>query len=134
MNNLKEIYATDEALREYLEGNAYSVDDGQHYQLSLTPDEIETKKDELAQNMIDLKKMKDELEEIKAEFKARIQPVEKDIEKIVEIIKTGKEPCTGTLYHMADHQAGNMYVYNEDGRLVYDRPLSRGEKQLKIHA
>jgi hypothetical protein len=134
MNDLKEMYPGDEELREYLQGNAYSVDEGQHYLLPLSQEEIETKKDHLAENMIELTKMKDELEAIKADFKARIQPVEKDIEIIVEVIKTGKEPRVGTLYLMADHSSGNMYMYNEDGRLVYERPLTKNEKQLKIHA
>lgn len=134
INDLKEMYPGDEELREYLQGNAYSVDEGQHYLLPLSQEEIENKKDHLAENMIELTRMKDELEAIKADFKARIQPVEKDIEMIVEVIKTGKEPRVGTLYLMADHDSGNMYVYNEDGRLVYDRPLTKNEKQLKIHA
>jgi len=134
MKDLREVYPIAEDLTEYLEANAYSVDQGQHYQIELTPEEILAKKDELAENMIELSKVKQELEEIKAEFKSRIQPTEKVVESTVEIIKTGKEPRTGTLYLLADHDTGQMHVFNDEGRMVYNRPLSKNEKQLKIQS
>lgn len=134
MTNLLEIYGSEEAVKEFLEDNAYEIYEDQDYDCPLTEDEILKKKDDLAKSMIELAQVKGRLDDIKAEFIAKIQPIEQTVDEAVMAIDTGKVIRTGDLFLMADHEASVMHIYNSKGRLIKERALDSNEKQLKIGA
>lgn len=114
-----------------LADNCYSRDD-MSYMKTLTPEELDIKRETLAENMINLYGLEEELKEIKEGFKDRMDPIKESNREICEAVKTGKEEVKGVLYHFTDHVESVMNTFDERGEFVQSRRLKPEEKQAKL--
>jgi hypothetical protein len=99
------------------------------YQKPLTEEEKTLRREILTENSIKLFDLEEEKKEATLEFKAKIDPLKKDNNKLLNEIRTGQVPTTGTLYHFANHDENMMDVYDDKGYLVEARRLRPHERQ-----
>lgn len=102
------------------------------YQKSLSADELAARREDLADDCIKLNQFEDELKEIKDGFKDKMDPLKAANKLRLTEIKTKQSTVDGTLYHIANHEAGMMETYDNEGYLVSSRRLRPEEKQGTI--
>lgn len=102
------------------------------YMQALTPEELDAKREELAEKSIKVSDLNDELDEIKSEFKGRIKPLKDEVKHLLGEIKTKQTEKSGVVYHMANHESGMMESYDEKGEFISMRRLRPEEKQGNI--
>ncbi len=102
------------------------------YAKEFTKDELASKKDELSQQDIKLDKLEEEKKEITQEFNANIKKLKTERKTTLSCVRTGKEEVTEDVYLLDEQDEGVMRYYNQDGVLVYSRPLLPNERQLRI--
>jgi flagellar motility protein MotE (MotC chaperone) len=102
------------------------------YYKKLTPDELDEKRESLTEKLIQVSEWKDELKVVQDEFKDRIKPVESVMKGLLTEVKTKQALVTGILYEVADHEAGLMEVFDQDGEFVSSRRLKPEEKQGRL--
>lgn len=102
------------------------------YQKSLSADELAARREDLADDCIKLNQFEDELKEIKDGFKDKMDPLKSANKLRLTEIKTKQSTVDGTLYHIANHEAGMMETYDNEGYLVSSRRLRPEEKQGTI--
>lgn len=102
------------------------------YMQPLTPDELDAKREQLAEILIKHSDLNDELYGIKSEFKGKMKPLKEESAKIIGEIKTKQSMKSGTLYHIANHESGMMESYDELGEFVSMRRLRPDEKQANL--
>lgn len=102
------------------------------YQKTLTPDELAARREDLADNCIKLNEKEDDLNEIKSDFKAVMDPLKKTNKILLTEIKTKQSTIDGTLFHMANYDDGMMETYDNEGMLISSRRLRPDEKQKTI--
>jgi len=120
-----------EARRQILRDHSDSSETTK-YQKPLSPDELDSKRETLTNNAIELSQHEDELNEIKKEFKAKMDPLRQQNKQLLDQIKTRQETVEGTLYNCANHITGFMETYDENGELISTRKLRPEEKQGKL--
>lgn len=102
------------------------------YMKVLTQEELDIKRETLAENMITFYGLEEELKEIKEGFKLKMDPLKDANREICSQVKTGKEEVKGILFHFADHEESVMNTYDERGEFVQSRRLKPEEKQGKL--
>lgn len=103
-----------------------------HYIKPLTPEELDVKREQLADNCIEQNRLEEELTEIKKDYKDKIDPIKTDNKILCQQIKTHQEEATGELYHIYNHDEGMRETYDEQGLFVSSRRLRPEEKQGKL--
>lgn len=98
------------------------------YEKDLTLEELDAKREKFVDNSIKVSTLEDELNEKKAEYKNKIDPVKLENKTLQQEVKTKKQKVKGTLYHIADHDTGFMETYDATGELISDRRLRPDEK------
>jgi hypothetical protein len=98
----------------------------------LTQEEIDVKNQQVSSNCIKVYKLREELKEIKSDFKDRIDPLEEETKKLCRQVETGLEEVTGTLFYFPDFETNMMNIYDELGLLVQSRRLLPEEKQARL--
>lgn len=114
-----------------LQENALSTENAT-YQKPLTTDELNERRESLADNCIKLNQKEDELAEIKAEFKPEMDSLKKTNKTLLLEIKTKQETITGNLYNLPDYENSMMETYDSEGYLIGSRRLRPEEKQGNI--
>lgn len=102
------------------------------YVKPLSQEELDIKRESLADNCIELARLDDELKEIKSDYKGKMDPMKDDNKTLCQQIKTRQEEATGQLFHFNNHDDGMRYTYDENGELVSSRRLRPDEKQKRI--
>lgn len=102
------------------------------YDRELSQHEMDQRREQLADNCIAVNGFEDELKEVKADFKAKMDPLKEDNKKLLKEIKSGRAEEEGDLYYMADHENGMMEVYDESGDMIRSRRLTPDEKQGRL--
>lgn len=102
------------------------------YQKYLSDEELAARREDLADNCINLNQQEEELNGVKADFKAKMDPLKQANKKLLTEIKTKQSTVDGTLYHMANHEDGMMELYDHEGVLISSRRLRPEEKQGTI--
>lgn len=103
------------------------------YEKELTHEELDSKRETFVDNSIKISNLEEELDEQKARYKSRIDPIKKDNKILQQEVKTKKQKVKGTLFHMANHADGMMETYDESGELVASRRLRPDEKQGRLY-
>ena len=96
------------------------------YMKDLSRDELEIRRQKVAENCIKVNDLEEELKEIKADFKDRIDPMKTDNKHLLTEIKNRKAEVKGILFDFMED--GMMNSYDKDGDLVYSRRLSEQER------
>jgi hypothetical protein len=102
------------------------------YMKTLTAEELDIKRETLAENMITFYGLEEDFKKVKDEFKDKMDPIKDENREICQQVKTGKEEVKGILFHFADHEDSVMNTYDERGEFVSSRRLRPDEKQGKL--
>lgn len=102
------------------------------YQKPLSTEELDSKRETLTENAIQLSILDDDLAEVKKEFKTKMDPLRSHNKVLLEQIKTKQETVEGPIYHFANHHTGFLETYDENGELLSTRKLRPEEKQGKL--
>lgn len=100
----------------------------------LSQDELDLKRESLADNYIKLNDLKEEKAVVDAEFKGKMDPISKSNQILLSEIKSKQTNVSGTLYHLADYDNSMMLTYDEDGEFIGSRRLRPDEKQGGLFA
>lgn len=118
--------------KQALADNATSYTRDAVYFVDLDEDEINVRKSELVENLVEQASHDKVLTEARATHKEAVRPLLVRRAVLLQEIKTGKSEQSGMLYNLADHDAGVMQTYDENGVLVNERRLRPDEKQTNI--
>jgi hypothetical protein len=102
------------------------------YYKQLTQHEMDVRREQLAENSINHFELSEQLKEVKADFKEKMEPLIRDNHKLMQEIKTGQAEVEGEIFFVADHEASMMETYNADGEMIASRRLKPEEKQQRI--
>lgn len=116
---------------QMLRDNADSIEQTT-YERSLTQDELDSKLESLANNLIDIQKEDEILDKAKEEHKSKVKPIKLQNGQLLREIKTRKAEFDGTLFHFADHDTGFMHTYDETGEMIGSRRLRPEERQARL--
>ena len=108
--------------KQMLSDNADSMEEV-GYMKDFTPDEMEVMKDRLSKIVIDINDI---------EFKLRKKPLETEKQELLANIKSKSEYVLEDCYKFCDHEAQMVGYYNDQGILVYSRPMRPDERQRTI--
>lgn len=87
------------------------------------------KREQVANLSIEINEINEQLKEVKAEFKAKLQPLQEVLKQILGEIKVGGESVKGNAYKMVFPEDGMVGFYAPDGHLIEARPMKPEEKQ-----
>ena len=102
------------------------------YNRSLSDKEVDAEKDRYSRDAIELERQQDEMKRQQDEAKAGIEAVKTLMKERLARIKTGQMEVRGTLYGIADHNAGRMNFYDQYGELINSRELTPDEWQGRL--
>ncbi|MGH7240503.1 MAG: hypothetical protein ACREHG_10645 [Candidatus Saccharimonadales bacterium] len=102
------------------------------YLKSLSPEELDVKRESFTENAIKVSQFQDELQEIKDRYKEQIKPLSDANKTLLEEIKTKHELVHGKVYHVANFDSGFMETFDDRGELIGTRRLRPDEKQANL--
>lgn len=117
--------------RRILQDNADKVEQGSYFKV-LDEEETLVLREELAEVSIKQRQLEQEKKDLIDEWKERHEPVKRRKLELIDNLRSGQEEMEGTLYLVADHDAGDMLYYDSEGVLIKSRRLRPDEKQIKI--
>jgi hypothetical protein len=117
--------------KSVLESEAIAVEEGKYIK-PLGPEELAFYKDQLADKSIQQATILDELQTVKDEFKARLEPVKNDIKKSLDAVKYKSIECDGKLYKLADFDEQMIHKVDELGNVITSRKMLPEERQFRI--
>lgn len=116
---------------DLLQADAISIEETK-YTKPLTQEEVSFYKDKLTENSIQQATILDELADVKADFKARLKPVQDAISEALQAAKFKAITCEGRVYKLADHDENMIYIVDEHANLISSRQMMPEERQLRI--
>ena len=105
------------------------------YFVQLSQEEMDQRREQLADNSIKLFKLGEELKEKKAEFKEKMEPLTRDNNQLMEELDTKQAERDGETFFVPnydpteDFPTGSMEIYDANGDLLSVRRLQPGERQ-----
>jgi len=95
-----------------------------------TAEELTCRKDDYTQNAIVLSRLNSELDEVKKDFKHRIDPVKKAGLQMLKDIQNGFEDVKMEVSVVPNEEARIMEFYDSDGNLCGNRPMTFEERKF----
>lgn len=95
----------------------------------LSKDETDDMKTSIANNLMALKSLENELDEIKASYKAKMKPLQKEMYEILNAVNNGFIDNKMEVFLVPDYDNRIMEFYNEEGDKVGDRKMMMSEIQ-----
>lgn len=117
--------------KSILESDALAVEEGK-YTKPLSPEELAYYKDKLAEKSIQQATLLDELQVVKDQYKAKLEPVREDIKMSLQAVKFKAIECNGKLYKLADVERQMIFFIDELGNIVSSRAMIPEERQLRF--
>jgi hypothetical protein len=102
------------------------------YTRRFTPDELNQRKEELADVSISISEIEAEKKLADADFKYRRKPHDERKTVLLEQLKNKSEFVRENCYKFIDHDERLALFYNSDGELVSSRPIMPQEMQKTI--
>jgi hypothetical protein len=118
-------------MARHLEAICYGIEEGD-YTKRLNSDEIAERKSRLADVSIHISKLEQEKKDLMDEMKGRLDPVKKDLQCLIEVIKSKSVSKSGRLFLFDDTSKGMMYKFDDSGVCVDQRPITPEERQQKL--
>ncbi len=119
-------------LREdFLRNHCTNVQVGQYFKRFDETDKQQSESD-LTAKVIELVRLQQEFDDIKAQYKAKIKIMEQEKLKILGTVMQNGEWCDGEQFMFADQKRGVMDIYDEAGEFITTRRLLPEEKQMTI--
>lgn len=116
---------------DFLRDNCDSVEEI-WYTHQFTPDELEEKKEDLANVCIELADIADEKKAAMDAFKVKQKPLEEKKSNFLVDIKRKAVDVKDECFKFLDHEKRMVGYYNGNGELVQSRPMRAQEMQKTI--
>ena len=120
--------ASPEERLQALINNADKVEETTYYK-PLTEDELNEKREIIADNEIKLSDIAEEKKSVMQEFKDRTEPLTTQKQTILQEIRTKQVEVFGNVYHMVNYESGMMETFDKHGLLISSRRLKANEMQ-----
>jgi hypothetical protein len=98
-----------------------------------TDEEVSEKKQELAEKSIKIADIADEIKAVTEPLKAEKKITEAEAKDIRAKIRAKGETSYESVFFFDDQENNVMNAYDVQGKFLYSRPLTPGEKQRSIH-
>lgn len=118
---------------QFLTDNADGVEE-KGYMKPFTPDEMQTRKEGLANTSIEIAEIEEEAKLAKAEFAARLKPLKEQRAQLVGQIKAKSEYVRENCFRFTDQEERMTAFYNADGEMIECRPATAEEMQTNLFA
>lgn len=118
-------------IEDNLEGICYAIQEGSYTKL-LSKEELDERKNRLAEVSIELAKIEDKKKEYMEEIKFLMKEPTEVKKDMLDAIKHKSERTEGKLFLIDDQEDGMMYMFDNQGICVDMRAMLPGEKQQKI--
>lgn len=92
-------------------------------------DEMAEMKDQISTNLIKVNDLKEELDEVKEVYKAKINPMEKENKRLLLDIRLGFRDQEMEVHLVPDYDNRIMELYNDEGNKVGERRMLMSEYQ-----
>lgn len=91
-------------------------------------EEMKEKNELFIEKSMDLRRLNGELEDVKREFKAQIDPVKIEVNTLLtQLNDKGEQIINGEVFEIIDIEAKEVGTYGADGYLITSRPLKNNE-------
>lgn len=124
-------YTDPEQRKRFLKDNADSVVN-RSYMRKFTPEELQTRKEQLANVSIEINDIEQEKKAAMDEFKERLKPLSEKHATLIEDIRKKSELVTGVCYCFVEESTRMTYVINEEGDCIEARPCTAEELQKTV--
>ena len=121
------------AREAFLKDNCDKVEE-KGYMKPYTPEELQQRKEELANASIEITEIEQEAKEAAAHYKGRLKPLKEAHANIVSNIKAKAEYVKELCYKFVDQEARETGYYNREGDLIESRPATADEMQPTLFA
>ena len=119
------------AREAFLKDNCDKVEE-KGYMKPYTPEELQQRKEELANASIEIAEIEQEAKEAAAHYKGRLKPLKEARANIVSNIKAKAEYVEELCYKFVDQEARESGYYNKEGDLIESRPATADEMQTTL--
>lgn len=102
------------------------------YMKPLTEEELNIRRDDLAQAAMQKSVLEDELAQVKKDYKDKIDPLTKSFSENLKAIKLKATEVTGPTHKIPDYENHAMHFVAPDGTVVNSRPMLPEERQYTI--
>ncbi len=116
---------------EFLSDNCDSIEE-LGYSRRFSKDELNQKKEELANISITMNDIEIEKKDSMAYFKEKLKPLKEIKGELLEHLKEKIEFVTEDCYKFIDYERKEVGYYNKQGELVYNRPIMPQEMQKTV--
>lgn len=122
---------SEEDRQSVLQGESIAIEE-HGYMKPLSTEELAIKKDELANAAILKAIIEDELAEIKAQYKDKIEPLRITVGECIDAIKNKAVEVHGKVYKLADYENQMIHVVDPLGNVLNSRRMLPEERQFRI--
>jgi hypothetical protein len=116
---------------QFLQDNCDAVEE-QGYTRRFTTDELNERKERLADTSIHISDIETEKKEAMQEFKERLKPFEEEKMLLIKELKEKSEFVRESCYKFIDQESRTVAYYNKLGELVSSRPVMPQEMQKTL--
>ena len=116
------------ARESFLKDNCDKVEE-KGYMKPYTPEELQQRKEELANASIEIAEIEQEAKEAAAHYKGKLKPLKETRARMVGDIKSKSEYVKELCYKFVDQEARETGYYNKEGDLIESRPATAEELQ-----
>lgn len=116
---------------KFLEDNCDAIEET-GYTRRFTTDELNQKKEHLANVSIEINDIEEDKKDAVSTFKAKLKPLEESKKSLLDQVKKKSEFVEEECYKFIDHEDKTVGYYNKLGELVSSRPIMPQEMQKTI--
>ena len=119
------------AREAFLKDNCDKVEE-KGYMKPYTKEELQQRKEELANASIQIMQVEDEAKQAAAHYKEQLKPLKEKRRQMVGDIKSKAEYVTEPCFKFVDQEAHETGYYNKYGDLIESRPATADELQQTL--
>ena len=102
------------------------------YTRKFDQEEINERRSELANVIIQIADLEQELAEVRADYKGKIKPLRERVSKLRDELKVGGDWIKGDCFKFVDEDEGKVGIYSPEGYLLEQRPMTQDERQRNV--
>lgn len=102
------------------------------YTRKFDQEEINERRSELANVIIQIADLEQELAEVRADYKGKIKPLQERVSKLRDELKVGGDWIKGDCFKFVDEEEGMVGIYSPEGYLLEQRPMTQDERQRNV--
>lgn len=95
-------------------------------------DQMDLKRTEIANVLIQINELEEELSQIREDYKGRIKPLQERLGMIRDEIKAGGEWVKTDCYRFTDPETGYTAIYSPEGYKLEERKMTPEERQRTV--